>query len=231
MRNILEHLGQKALDLLFPLRCLGCSKEGSALCQACQLSLRVLVPPYCSICAQPSDGSKCRRCAQSPLPIDGIRAPYLMEGVIREAIHSLKYRNFRGIGADLGRLLAEYLESNSLPVDILAPVLMHKGRLHKRGYNQAALLAEELGKRVGLPVNRNLLVRTKDSAPQVSLSNRAERARNVEGSFRCVAGVHGQRVLLVDDVATTGSTLSACALALKEGEAQSVWGLALAREP
>ena len=224
--------GLSALDLLFPSQCLGCGKHGSFLCPSCETSLPRLEPPYCKMCAQPvTSGSLCRDCVSAPpAAVDGIRAPFLMEGAIQEAIHALKYRNLRAAAPTLGRLLALWLESNPLHGDVLVPVPLHRRRLRGRGYNQSALLAKEVGKRAGLPVVEYLLVRTRDTPSQVSLPSREERARNVEGSFKCVGKVQGQKIILVDDVVTTGSTLSACATALRFGGAGSVWGLALARE-
>jgi ComF family protein len=228
--NMISRLRHGVLDLLFPPRCVGCQREGGLLCEICETELPRLMPPYCNICAQPSPDQVCARCAVSPLNIDGVRAPYLMEGAVREAVHSLKYRNLRAVAALLGRLLAAYLESYPLPGEVLVPVPLHPRRLRERGYNQVALLAKELGRRTGLPVAEDMLVRRRDTRPQVSVANREERVRNAEESFACGADVREVAVLLIDDVATTGSTLSACAAALKGSGAKSVWGLTLARE-
>jgi len=153
-----------------------------------------------------------------------------MEGAIKEAIHAFKYRNIRAAAPELGQLLAQYLEAHPMPGEVLAPVPLHPRWLRSRGYNQAALLARELGKLSGLPVNERLLSRTKNTPPQVQTSNREERRRNMAGSFKCNIDACGLSVILVDDVTTTGSTLSACAAALKEAGAVSAWGLALAKE-
>ena len=153
-----------------------------------------------------------------------------MEGVVQGAVHSLKYRGIRAVSPELGQLLAEFLSSQPIPGEVIVPVPLHRRRLRSRGYNQSALLARDLGKLTGLPVNEGLVVRIKDTPPQVSLS-RQERVQNVEGSFQCVGDAVGQAVLLLDDVVTTGSTMSACSAALKEAGAVSVWGMALAREP
>jgi ComF family protein len=153
-----------------------------------------------------------------------------MEGAIREAIHGFKYRGIRAAAPELGQLLASYLKSSPLTGDVLVPVPMHRHRLRSRGYNQAALLARELGKLTGRLVNEDLLIRTEDTPPQVQSGGRLERARSVEGSFRCVDDASGLSLILIDDVTTTGSTLSACAGALKDAGAASVWGLALAKE-
>ena len=113
----------------------------------------------------------------------------------------------------------------------MVPVPLHPKRLRQRGYNQSALLAREVGKGVGLSMMEGVLVRSKDSPPQASSRGIEERRRNVEGVFACSSkALEGLRVLLVDDVCTTGSTLSACAQALKSQGASSVWGLVVARE-
>ena len=229
MKFSFAHLGLYALNLLFPPRCGGCGKYGSFLCSACETSLPPLRPPYCKVCAQPAPpGVICWECFNAPPIIDGIRAPFIMEGTIRECIHSLKYHNLRAMAPTLASLLARWLETNAVPGDVLVPVPLHKRRLRSRGYNQSDLLAKELGKIAGLPVLDGVLVRTRETPPQVSLA-REERARNVEGSFQCTADVRGLRANILDDVVTTGSTMSACSGALRAGGAEAVWGLALAR--
>ena len=152
-----------------------------------------------------------------------------MEGAIRSAVHALKYRNLRAAAPTLGRLMAGWVESNPISGQALVPVPLHRRRLRERGYNQSELLAREVAKERALPVLDGILVRTRDTPPQVSLSY-DDRVKNVEGSFECRADVSGRSLILVDDVVTTGSTLFACAAALKAGGAVAVWGLALARE-
>ena len=224
-------LGRSALDLLFPPQCFGCDTYGSYLCLPCESSLVRLDPPYCETCARPRPPNRlCGDCASSRPAIDGIRAPYLMEGTIREGVHSLKYRNVRSAAPTLGGLIAGWLSSTPVPGEALVPVPLHARRLRERGYNQSALLAKEVGKRTGLPVVEGMLLRTRDTPPQTTMPGRAERARNVEGSFSCRGDPRGQNLVLVDDVVTTGSTMFACATALKAAGAAVVWGLALARE-
>ena len=229
IKRLVQQLPRLALDLLFPLQCLGCQREGKLLCESCEEQLHRLESPYCLVCAQPNAQMNCRWCQQSPLSIDGIRAPYLMQGPIRDGIHSLKYRGVRAAAPELGRLLAQYLAGHSVPGDIIVPVPLHPRRLRERGYNQSALLAREMAELSGLAVQEGLLVKTRNSPPQVG-ETREKRRENVEGSFQCNSEAGGQAVILVDDVATTGSTLSACASALKAAGAASVWGLVLARE-
>ena len=113
---------------------------------------------------------------------------------------------------------------------VLVPVPLHARRLRTRGYNQSHLLARKVGKLLELPVRKDLLMRAKDSPPQVEVGSREQRRANVAGSFTAAAGAEGISILLIDDVATTGSTLFACAAALKEAGAARVWGLVLARD-
>ena len=110
------------------------------------------------------------------------------------------------------------------------PVPLHPRRLRSRGYNQALLLARELGKINGLEVNDRLLLRINDNPPQVETTSLEQRRLNVADSFECRGDAAGARIILIDDVATTGSTLSACSEALKRAGATSVWGLTLARQ-
>jgi ComF family protein len=153
-----------------------------------------------------------------------------MEGVIREGVHSLKYHGVRAAAPQLGQLLTQYLMSHPVPGEVMVPVPLHSRRLRSRGYNQSALLAREVSKLTGLPVREDLLARVKDAPPQVRTASLQERRRNVSDSFECIGDAVRRAVLLVDDVVTTGSTMSACAAALKSAGATSVWGLALARE-
>ena len=144
-------------------------------------------------------------------------------------VHDLKYRDHRASAPTLGQLMAEHLLSDPLAADLLVPVPLHRRRERTRGYNQSELLARELGKHTDAPVDANMLRRVRDTAPQVSMPTPEERMRNIEGAFECTGDVIGLTVLLIDDVVTTGSTMSACARPLVAAGAASVWGLALAR--
>ena len=153
-----------------------------------------------------------------------------MEGLTQDAVYNLKYRNLRALAPELAGILSQYLQTHPLPGDSLVPVPLHPRRLRRRGYNQALLLVRELGKLSGLAVNDGLLKRIKDSPPQVEATSLEQRRLNVADSFDCRGDAAGAKIILIDDVATTGSTLSACAEALKRAGASSVWGLTLARQ-
>ena len=165
------------------------------------------------------------------MEIDGIRSPLAFQGVVRRAVHQLKYGHFKALAAPLGQLLAEYVRLEVVAADVLVPVPLHSRRLRERGYNQSALLAAEVGKLNGTPVVEGSLVRLRHTKAQVKTAGAEERQRNLSGAFCCRdERLSGKRVLLVDDVCTTGATMNSCAIALREAGASSVWGLALARE-
>lgn len=190
------------------------------------------MPPICPKCGRPqASGILCANCRERQTEIDGIRSPFRFDGVMRQAIHQLKYRNLKAISPCLAELLANYLKSNPLPGEALIPVPLHPKRLRERGYNQSRLLAWELGKLTNIPVIEDCLIRVKEAKPQVKAANLEERHRNVTDAFACHNGkVSGKEIILVDDVCTSGATLESCAEALKSKGAVSIWGLTLARE-
>ncbi len=205
------------LDLLFPRKCIGCGAEGDFLCPSCRKSM-----PKAGPAAQD------RALLTS---LDGLQSVFLYQGLARHAVHYLKYGNTKALAKPLARLMADHLESNPMPADILTVVPMHSKRLRKRGYNQAELLARELSRLVQLPLTGESLIRLRDTPSQVSTMTARDRRRNVEGAFRCRGHVfHGKEVLLIDDVCTTGATLNACAAALKGAGARAVRGLTFSRE-
>ncbi len=228
----LEQLKGNFLDFLFPAHCLGCGREGEFLCASCRNSLPRCLPPLCVKCGRPLTlEQRCSNCYNWQMEIDGIRSPFRFEGIVRQAIHKFKYNNFKALGLTLSHLLAGYLEARPLPKEVLVPVPLHSHRLRERGYNQSSLLAQELGKLTAIPVVEGSLVRFKDTPSQARSATAESRRSNVAEAFACRdQRLQGERVLLIDDVCTTGATLNSCAIALKRVGATSVWGLTLARE-
>ncbi|MDA8188939.1 MAG: ComF family protein [Dehalococcoidales bacterium] len=148
---------------------------------------------------------------------------------MRKAIHKFKYKRARHLAEPLAQLLLEYLDANSIDFDAIVPVPLHEARLAERGYNQSQLLAVELGKALNKAVFAECVKRTRPTQAQMSLPAR-KRFDNVRGAFQCTdKSLSGSRVLIIDDVCTTGATLEACAVALKRGGVSSAWGLCLAR--
>lgn len=174
----------------------------------------------------------CHHCSGWKWDIDGVRAPFLFQGLWRQAILEYKYRNLRALAPTLASLLYDYLLRYPVPGDVLVPVPLHPRRWRERGYNQSALIARELGRLSGQQVVENKLVRLAYAPPQVMAADINQRLMNVAGAFGCLDKTfEGKRVILIDDVATSGATLGNCAAALKAAGAASVWGLVLALEP
>jgi len=211
----LHRLSETFSNLLFPPRCAGCDAPGYWLCPSCIAQIEFLQSSW-----EPTD----------ELPsLRGLRSVARLSGPLQKAIHSFKYEGLRALASTLGAILSDGWEAAPRAVDVIVPVPLHPSRLRERGYNQSALLVRELGRRAGLPVAERTLLRTTPTRPQVGL-NVEERAQNVRNAFRCHDNpLRGLRVLLVDDVLTTGATLRACTHALVQGEVHAVWGLTLAR--
>lgn len=228
------------LDGLFPLACLGCGKEGVFACETC---LRLVPEPdaqVCPICKAPyqPNGATCERCRRETA-LDGllVARPYRFR-LVAELIHTLKYRSLEKAVLPLVDLLEESLAHHSLPLpDLLVPVPLHPRRLRYRGFNQAELIARELGKRLmpglGIAIDSESLRRIRFTRPQREAESREERLRNLTGAFAvapAVAGpLVGKYVWLIDDVATTGTTLNECTAALKTAGVKKVWGVVIAR--
>ncbi|MFC1846777.1 ComF family protein [Chloroflexota bacterium] len=232
MLPLLTRLGGTALGLLFPCWCLGCGREGSLICADCRLKLPEIKPPLCPRCGMPQPGGiLCAGCLNHKPKIDGIRSVFRFEGIMRQAIHRFKYNNLRAIAKPLARLLGDYLATYPLTAEVIVPVPLHRRRLRERGYNQSELLAKELGKITGLPLIKGGLFRQQLSQPQARAASAVERRKNVAGAFICRGdNLKDKSILLIDDVATSGATLDACAAALKAAGGGKVWGLTLARE-
>ncbi len=220
-----------ALDLIFPPRCAGCGRTGEWFCANCVASLQLIRPPLCARCGQATDDTApCTSCRMHPLPdaLTGLRAVARYQGGLRQAIHALKYEQIAVLAEPLGTLLADYLKVQALAVNLIVPVPLHPAREEERGYNQSALLAKVISQRASIPLDTRIIVRGRDTPPQVGLGE-SERRANMVGAFRCLGRLDGAQVLIVDDVCTTGATLSECAVALKAAGAVTIWGLTLAR--
>jgi ComF family protein len=228
----LTRVGQAVLDVLFPARCVGCGAYGSFLCQACQAELPRARPPRCPICWQPQRRSAlCSRCRQERPAFQGARSLYIYEGAAREAVRALKYNYLSALAQPMAQLMARYVEEEDIEADLVVAVPLYGRRKRLRGYNQSALLARELSRLCGLSLVERGLARRRNTPPQARSVDAEARKRNVADAFSADRRwVEGKRVLLIDDVMTTGATLDACAGALREAGAASVWALTFARE-
>lgn len=230
-----------ALEQLFlPAECLLCHTLLSdrdttrIVCPVCRHRWRAVRPPWCKRCGQPEPHfGPCRLCAEWPASLSVVRsAVWLSEGA-REAVHALKYGGLPRIADDLAAAMAGV----SLPADeatVLVPIPLAPKRLRQRGYNQSEALADALGRRWGLPVSRDVLTRTRETATQTALTPET-RLANVAGAFS--PGTPGRRpgvsrdptYILVDDVFTTGATLAEAARALEQAGARTIYGVTFGR--
>ncbi len=225
------HIRRWILDLLIPPCCVVCGKVETWLCDMCASMLPLLTEPVCERCGQPWDGEGlCPRCRTSLQHIAAIRSAFLFEGHIRDVIHALKYRGGAEVAPLLGRRMAEAWQRYAIKSDLLVPVPLYPDRQLQRGYNQSALLALALSQEIGIPVSVQGLIRVRNTASQTKL-NQEERRKNVAAAFACYGDVSfaGKHVTLVDDVATTGATLDACADVLLANQAKAVNAFTLAR--
>lgn len=207
------------LGLIFPDRCASCGRVGKLFCAACRAQLR----PY------PAGSPTVITVADAPIHLDAAAVAFVFEGPLRDAMHCFKYKHIRRMAQPLGDLLGAYLDHYPLPADALIPVPLHRKRLRERGFNQCELLAQRLGQNSGLPVLVDVLARQRYTKQQAHLDMQG-RQENVRDAFVWQGKTPPPpRVLLLDDVLTTGATISACAQALRAAGTSEVRALALAR--
>ena len=238
----LKRLAGSFLDLCLPRLCAGCrrtwllSHEGY-WCEDCLAALPWIRSPQCPQCGRPflkspdSHDHPCGECLLSLYPFDTARSATIYAGVVRERIHQLKFGAQLHWVPPLVELLAITFESESPhQIELILPVPLHVKRLRQRGFNQAGLLAKALGRRIGLCVHFDTLVRKHWTEPQTRL-NRQERLQNVKDAFLVAdpAAIEGKSVLLIDDVFTTGTTINECTKTLKRAGAREVHALTVAR--
>jgi ComF family protein len=232
------------LDIFFPPRCHNCKSfipdAGVIhLCTACLEATALIRSPLCAQCGEPfmtAGGSDhlCGVCLSGPPRFTAARAAALFDGPVRELIHSFKYNRQTQLCRPLGLLTARQLGPfvAAAAPDLVIPVPLHVKRLRQRGFNQAVLLGEVLAREWRVPLSRRNLRRLRWTEPQINLTA-AQRAANVRGAFAVAdPGVlQGKRIILVDDVYTTGSTVAECARVLFKADAVAVFVITVARAP
>jgi ComF family protein len=220
------------LNLLFPTACVLCGfrvteRRWGAACPKCWSKLEAVPPPMCPQCGEPAPAieGRCGRCRRGDHPFELARSAVLFNEPAREIIHELKYSGRVSLSRPLGALLRSCLRAAPFQAKIAVPVPLHRARARRRGFNQAELLARELG----LDVDTRLLRRRKDTPSQTGLS-RSQRVFNLAGAFE-VRGPVPESLLIVDDVYTTGSTMIEIARTLKRAKVSRVEVLTVARVP
>lgn len=225
------------VDVVLPPRCPGCGEivDGDdRFCAACFSQLQALGPPQCACCGVPlphegDAAAQCGACLAEPPAYARARSPFAYGGPSRQLVLALKH----GRRLHLARMMARAMlrVAGPLPADaVIVPVPSHRWRLWQRGFNQAAAIARQLSRQSGVPLAVDALARIKATSTTKGLTRRA-RQKNVEGAFRVAHAdqISGRTVILVDDVMTTGATVSACAVRLRKAGARQVEVLTYAR--
>jgi ComF family protein len=229
-------------DILFPPRCITCEvspEEGeqAPFCSECLAKVRFIRPPLCTCCGLQFTGTGgvnrlCGNCISKKPFFSTARALGIYDTILLETIHLFKYSGKILIGELMGTVMAEYrYDSLSIPeFSLIIPVPLHPKKLRDRGFNQSLVLGKQISKKFSIPLDFGVLKRRIDTKPQVNLG-KSERVKNVKGAFMVKEKerIEGEKVLLVDDVYTTGSTVNECARMLREAKASDVAVLTLAR--
>lgn len=231
--KIVDDCWRHALAAFAPARCLYCetATAETVLCSACTARL-----PWnhlaCPGCALPQrHAARCGDCLRQPRPFDRAYCAFTLDAPVRGAIHSLKYEARFQAARALAQGMAAALRARPEPLpEVLVPVPLHPRRLMHRGYNQALELARVLSATLGVPVQAQAARRRRATPDQIGMSA-IQRRRNLRGAFACTAELKGRHVALLDDVMTTGATLSELARAARQAGAARVEAWALARVP
>ena len=241
-KNILSSIKTFLKDTFFPQFCIICGKEGSYLCEECLSLIPIEENQYCPFCSPQKivlDGRTCPR-HRKIKNLDGLFcATTYHNSIVKKAIHSFKYEPFiKALAKPLSSLIIAHLEllekdKNDFQDFIIIPVPLYRTKLRRRGFNQAEELAKEIAKYLNIPLFTKILTKYRDTPSQTKFT-KEERQKNIKNSFGVNSSNHSlknKKILLIDDVFTTGATMEECARVLKkQGNAKEVWGMVVARE-
>lgn len=243
--NLIAALQRIMLDLVFPLHCISCHREGQLLCEQCAGTIPVKTKQVCPVCekVETVSGMVCDACHGKNHSFDNlIVASDYKKPLLARMIHLYKYRFIMDLSQPLGEILVSALKNNRCDIpDVIIPLPLHPRRLRWRGFNQSELLAkyvaEHLAPGLDIPVNTNTIIRQKNTSSQMKLKSATERKENLKEAFiinpklsDAKQQLKGKKIMLIDDICTTGSTLSECAKALRPLQPHSITGLVLARQ-
>ena len=233
--HIFTVIWKTLLDALFPIRCLRCGIFDQWICTSCHSTLPILTEQHCPSCMThiTLNGEVCPPCSKKyDLPYSGIFVvSYYKDPLVRSIIHHFKYRFIKDLAKPLALLIAQSLNNSHFPTpDLIIPIPLHPRRKRWRGFNQAEELSHSLD--LQIPTNTDILRRVRYTKPQVTMRNRDSRLNNVSGAFivQNPSRIKNKNILLIDDVMTTGATITACAHELKLSGAKNIYALVIARE-
>jgi len=218
------------VNWLFPPICVGCGDPGEAICSVCQLSIERIPIAHCQLCGIPLTVlGICKNCQSNSPAYDELFCYAYYSGLIRKSVQQLKYIRDLGMGRELAKLLAADVNMFSAKIDLVIPMPLSKQRLKLRGYNQSAAITSHLTQLLGWTHMPQALKKIKDTESQVHLTV-AERLANLDGAFEAdIELVEGKRVLILDDVFTTGATMRQATKALKIAGASRIFAVTIAR--
>lgn len=232
IKSFLNELVKK----LDPPRCLSCRLPGSFICETCSTYTPYLEQPLCPVCTRPAVAGFTHPRCRSRYCLDRLFVPFRYRGVIAVAIKKLKYKEVTTLADFLANLIVEEMTEEGFQFgsqSIIIPVPLHRLKLLERGYNQAGLLGNSLGKRLGIRVVTGVLKRIRETPTQTKLKGK-EREKNVKNAFavdlKKVDSIFGKDILLVDDVFTTGATLRECGRILKHSGARYIYAVTVAKD-
>lgn len=232
---MIKHL----LNFLFPEKCLICEKhiEQNKICNDCWGKCTFITKPYCSLCSHPfeyetSDNAICGACVMKKPKYDRGISIFKYDEYSKKLIHSFKYKDQLHILDYFINLIINRAKDILDNTDIIAPIPIHKHKLLKRGYNQAALLAFNVAKKTKIYYCPQLLIKDKSTPPQAGL-NKSQREKNIKNSFKLNSkfskNIEGKKILLIDDVITTGATIKECCKILQKAKPAKIFVISLAK--
>jgi len=237
MKEALSRAYNFILDILFPIRCISCDKEGEWICRKCFKKIEIKENQTCPKCFSKSkDGKYCDKCSVCSKMKGVIITGTYEDKLLQKAVHILKYKYVKDLCKPLACILNKgfniWCKNNKVELKniILIPVPLHKKKENKRGFNQAKLLAKELSLKVNLKVNNKILKRVKNTKAQAKQDSLIRR-KNIKGAFAIDQSIDlkNKIIFIIDDVCTTSSTLEECAKEIDKLNPKEIWGLVLAR--
>lgn len=238
LSTVFSEIQKLVLDTLFPIKCLGCQKEGKWICRACFSRITIQTDHVCGVCEKmiTPDGRTCHACKKKSALNGLIAATSYANSFISHAVHLFKYRFVSDLHENLGAILVKAFQKTDIPLpNIIVPIPLHPKRLRWRGFNQSFLLAQHLSTNLlpqfVIPLSQ-CLIRNRYTPPQMKIKNYHSRQENLANAFSMTGtmDLKNKIVLLVDDVATTGSTIFECAKVLKKAGAKEVFAIVIARQ-
>lgn len=231
-----QKIKKAALDLLFPIQCVGCGNAGEHLCEQCAESLlRSATTPSCIICSLRNfSGNTCKTCQKYTHIRKWFWCFNYKNPVIRALLHRYKYDRIQDLGVILSKIASQVLNGQEIRLPknvVVVPIPLSSAKERERGFNQAVPIARTIAEMFRLTLAENALVRRVHNSPQAHIADFRERQKNVQGIFsvRNRDAVRGKTILLVDDVTTSRSTLEEAACVLRTAGAKSIWAFVIAK--